>query len=106
MGYEVRIVKIQALTVDYAIGLQPAAAKDLVTIVGTRNPSRTKLQSAVPIDLIPVAAMAKEVGQTDLNQLLTYTAPSFQSSRQTVSDGTDHQDHQLRGLGSDQSWCL
>src|SRR4030095_14872789 len=41
------------------------------------------------------------------SQLLTYTAPSFQSSRQTISDGTDHVDPaQLRGLGSDQVLVL
>jgi iron complex outermembrane receptor protein len=47
--------------------------------------------------------LAKEVGQTDLSQLLTYSAPSFQSARQTVSMVTDHIDPaQLRGLGTDQ----
>ena len=52
--------------------------------------------------------MAKEnAGQTDLNQLLTYAAPSFQSTRQTIADGTDHVDPaQLRGLGSDQVLVL
>ena len=40
----------------------------------------------VPVDIIPIAALADHVGQTDLDQLLTYLAPSFQSSRQTVAD--------------------
>src|SRR4030095_3750010 len=41
------------------------------------------------------------------SQLLTYTAPSFQSSRQAIADGTDHVDPaQLRGLGSDQVLVL
>jgi len=51
--------------------------------------------------------LADHVGQTDLDQLLTYLAPSFQSSRQTVADGTDHIDPaQLRGLGGDQVLVL
>ena len=40
---------------------------------------------------------------TDLGQLLQYAAPSFHSTYQTLSDGTDHIDPAtLRGLGSDQ----
>jgi iron complex outermembrane receptor protein len=39
--------------------------------------------------------------------MLTYTAPSFQSARQTISDGTDHIDPAgLRGLGPDQTLVL
>ena len=42
-----------------------------------------------------------------LAQMLTYTAPSFQSARQTISDGTDHIDPAgLRGLGPDQTLVL
>ncbi|RYZ13580.1 MAG: hypothetical protein EOP49_54315, partial [Sphingobacteriales bacterium] len=48
-----------------------------------------------------------EIGQVDLNQILNYVAPSFQSARQTISDGTDHVDPaQLRGLGPDQVLVL
>jgi iron complex outermembrane receptor protein len=76
-------------------------------VVGSRNLSRTKVQTSVPVDVIPVGKISKDVGQTDLNQLLTYSAPSFQSTRQTTSDGTDHVDPaQLRGLGSDQILVL
>ncbi|HEY0432487.1 MAG TPA: TonB-dependent receptor, partial [Chitinophagaceae bacterium] len=47
------------------------------------------------------------MGQVDLNQILNYLAPSFQSSRQTIADGTDHLDPaQLRGLGTDQVLVL
>jgi len=107
VGYETRIIKIQNYSHEYFIGLQPAITATQITVIGTRNQTRTKLQSAVPVDVIQVAALAKQVGQTGLNQLLTYTAPSFQSSRQTVADGTDHIDPaQLRGLGSDQILVL
>lgn len=79
-----------------------------VVVTGTRSRNaRTKLNTPVPVDIIPVAKMANEVAQVDLNQLLTYAAPSFQSSRQAIADGTDHLDPaQLRGLGSDQVLVL
>ncbi len=79
-----------------------------VVVTGTRSRNaRSKLNTPVPVDVISVATMAKEVAQVDLNQLLTYTAPSFQSARQAISDGTDHLDPaQLRGLGSDQVLVL
>jgi iron complex outermembrane receptor protein len=45
--------------------------------------------------------------QTDLNQILNFTAPSFTSNSTTVADGTDHIDPaQLRGLGPDQVLVL
>jgi iron complex outermembrane receptor protein len=49
----------------------------------------------------------KNFAQNDVTQMLTYTAPSFQSARQTISDGTDHIDPAgLRGLGPDQTLVL
>jgi iron complex outermembrane recepter protein len=78
-----------------------------VTIVGSRSAGRTRTETPVPVDIIPLARVINEVGQVDLNQILTFIAPSFQSSRQTVSDGTDHMDPaQLRSLGTDQVLVL
>ena len=80
---------------------------DLVTVIGSRNATRTKLETAVPVDVIPLSTITSEIGQVDINQILTYVAPSFQSARQTISDGTDHVDPgQLRGLGPDQLLVL
>jgi iron complex outermembrane receptor protein len=79
----------------------------MVTIIGTRSPSRTRVQTPVPVDVIPISQIVNEMGQVDLNQILNYVAPSFQSARQTISDGTDHVDPaQLRGLGPDQVLVL
>src|SRR6476469_9468424 len=104
VGYKSGSIGVQDSATDYSIGLY-SLVNDLeqITVIGSRNLSRTNVQTPVPVDVIQVAKMAKEVGQTDLDQLLTYSAPSFQSARQTVSDGTDHVDPaQLRGLGTDQ----
>ncbi|WP_024768734.1 TonB-dependent receptor [Aquimarina macrocephali] len=90
------------------IVLQDAAAQlDDVILVGSRNPSRTATETAVPIDVIDITQMATQGPQTSINEILNYAAPSFTSQTQTVSDGTDHIDPaSLRGLGPDQVLVL
>ena len=89
------------------ITLQAAGSLTEITITGTRNPSRTRVETPVPVDVIPVSTVINDIGQVDVNQILTFIAPSFQSARQTISDGTDHIDPaQLRGLGTDQVLVL
>jgi len=78
-----------------------------VVVVGTRNVNRTVLDSPVPVDVLDVRELQKIAPQVDVNQLLTYVAPSFQSNRQSASDGTEHIDPaSLRGLGPDQVLVL
>ncbi|MCW3107309.1 MAG: TonB-dependent receptor, partial [Segetibacter sp.] len=87
--------------------LMEAGDLSMVTVIGSRNVSRTRTESPVPVDVIPLAQVINDVGQVDLNQILTFIAPSFQSSKQTIADGTDHLDPaQLRGLGTDQVLVL
>jgi iron complex outermembrane recepter protein len=107
VGYETSTIRINGRT-NLSIGLKPLESQlRNITVVGTRNLSRSKGQTAVAVDIIPISALAIDVAQVDINQILTYVAPSFQSSRQTVADGTDHIDPaQLRGLGSDQVLVL
>lgn len=78
-----------------------------IIVTGTRVGARSRIDSPVPVDIIPVSKAIYALGQVDLNQILTYIAPSFQSSRQTISDGSDHVDPaQLRGLETDQVLVL
>lgn len=92
-------------TID--IALEEGIELDNVVVVGSRNQNRTKIETPVPIDVIPLGQVVNDVGQVDLNQILTFVAPSFQSSRQAIADGTDHVDPaQLRGLGPDQVLVL
>ncbi len=89
------------------IALDAGTDLDNVIVIGSRNATRTKLETPVPVDVIPISSIVNEMGQVDINQILNYIAPSFQSARQTISDGTDHQDPaQLRGLGPDQVLVL
>jgi len=79
---------------------------DLV-VVGSRGRGvRSKLSTPVPVDVIRTSDI-KPFAQADVSQMLTYTIPSFQSARQTITDGTDHIDPAgLRGLGPDQTLVL
>jgi iron complex outermembrane receptor protein len=89
------------------ITLLSAGELNEVTVTGSRNPSRTRVETPVPVDVIPISTVINDIGQVDVNQILTFIAPSFQSARQTISDGTDHVDPaQLRGLGTDQVLVL
>lgn len=86
-----------------------ASAQDLneVVVTGSRaTEGRSNILTTAPVDVIS-AREIKAFAQTDVSQVLTYAAPSFQSSRQAVSDGTDHVDPaSLRGLGPDQVLVL
>jgi iron complex outermembrane receptor protein len=79
----------------------------MVIEVGSRSPERSRTDTPVPVDVVSVEEIADESGQLDLGQLLQYVAPSFNSNRQSGSDGSDHIDAAtLRGLGPDQVLVL
>ncbi len=78
-----------------------------VTVVGTRSLKRTATETPVAVDIIPIKQLTRNNGQTDLNQILHYLAPSFNSNKQSGADGADHIDPAtLRGLGPDQTLVL
>jgi iron complex outermembrane recepter protein len=106
-GYQTQEIDISSGS-DFKVMLKESGVNlNDVVVIGSRNQTRTKVETPVPVDVIPVQQVMNEVGQVDINQLLTYVAPSFQSARQAISDGTDHVDPaQLRGLGPDQVLVL
>ncbi len=107
IGFET--VEVDVTGKDFiSVALKDASAQlDDVVIVGSRNPSRTATETAVPIDVIDITQIATQGPQTSVNEILNYVAPSFTSQTQTVSDGTDHIDPaSLRGLGPDQVLVL
>ena len=80
---------------------------DEVTVTGSRNKKRTAVDTPVPVDVIDVKQISKATGQVDVNQLLQFAAPSFNSNKQSGSDGADAVDPAtLRGLGPDQTLVL
>ncbi|WP_339918009.1 TonB-dependent receptor [Yeosuana marina] len=106
LGYDTKEVAVssgQKITVSLTEGV----ALDEVMLIGTRNPNRSSIDTAVPVDVIDVSELVTAGPQVNLNQILNYVAPSFTSNTQTISDGTDHVDPaSLRGLGPDQVLVL
>lgn len=87
--------------------LADASILNQVTIVGSRNGNRSSTDTPSPVDVIDIREITTKQGQLDVNQLLQFAAPSFNSNRQTGSDGADHVDPaSLRGLGPDQTLVL
>jgi iron complex outermembrane recepter protein len=85
----------------------PNAPVVMVIEVGSRAVERSRTDTPVPVDVLPVSEIADEAGHLDLGQLLQFTAPSFNANRQSGSDGSDHVDAAtLRGLGPDQVLVL
>lgn len=87
--------------------MQSSGELNRVIIVGTRSTAvRTSTQTPVPVDIINSRELTM-TGQVEPTQMLNFVAPSFNSSRQTIADGTDHIDPAtLRGLGPDQVLVL
>ncbi|MBA2250422.1 MAG: TonB-dependent receptor [Chitinophagaceae bacterium] len=96
----------QTITTD-DVQLERGADLEAVTVVGSRSTVvRSNVQTAVPVDVINSRDLAA-TGQVEPTQMLNFVAPSFNSSRQTIADGTDHIDPAtLRGLGPDQVLVL
>jgi iron complex outermembrane recepter protein len=78
-----------------------------VTVIGTRSRVvRTKIDTPTPVDVISSKELVA-TGQTEVTQMINFIAPSFNSARQTIANGTDHIDPAtLRGLGPDQVLVL
>lgn len=78
-----------------------------VVILGSRGGARSKVDSPVPVDVFNIKESSVILPQNNIGQILNAIAPSFTSTIQTNSDGTDHLDPaQLRGLGPDQVLVL
>jgi iron complex outermembrane receptor protein len=107
VGFETKSEIVKGGILDVTLTSGTGQMLQDVVVIGSRNPTRTVTESAVPIDVISMKAIASQGPQVNLNQILNMVAPSFTSNTQTVADGTDHIDPaQLRGLGPDQVLVL
>ncbi|KIQ25386.1 TonB-dependent receptor [Flavobacterium sp. MEB061] len=107
VGLETKTLTVTGAVVNITLSGGSGETLQDVVVIGSRNPTRTVTESAVPIDVIAMKDIATQGAQTNLNQILNMVAPSFTSNTQTVADGTDHLDPaQLRGLGPDQVLVL
>lgn len=106
IGYTSQEIKIGEQQRIDAV-LQTGQALGEVIVTGSRGAGRTKLTTAVPVDVLDIKQLIGDAPQTNINQILNYLAPSFSSNTQTISDGSDHIDPaSLRGLGPDQVLVL
>lgn len=110
VGYQnvrraVTVAQGQTVTVD--VVLEKDRMLQNVTVVGSRSTTpRTNVQTASPVDVFTSRELLL-TGQLEPTQMINFVAPSFNSSRQTIADGTDHIDPAtLRGLGPDQVLVL
>lgn len=107
LGFKTTEIDVTGQSYVEIVLVEDSARLDDVVIVGSRNPSRTAVETPVAVDVIDVSAMRTLGPQVSINEILNYVAPSFTSQSQTVSDGTDHIDPaSLRGLGPDQVLVL
>jgi iron complex outermembrane recepter protein len=110
MGYEtiekkIKVVAGEITTIDFQLSETAVQFGESIVVLGSRT-ARTAVESTVPIDIISSTEI-RQSGFTEVNQLLTHFAPSFNASHQTISDGTDHiNPASLRGLGPDQVLVL
>lgn len=105
-GYQTKEVLVKGRIIEVQLVLESNSLDEIV-VVGSRNPKKSKLETAVPVDVVNLAKIRNTIPQTTTNDILTYLIPSFNSSRQSSSDGTEHIDPaSLRGLGPDQVLVL
>ncbi len=105
VGFDTQSVPVTGTTIN--VTMKSGVALDQVVLIGTRNPSRTAINSAVPVDVLDVEEIKENSPQITVTEILNYAAPSFSSNPQTISDGTDHiAPASLRGLGPDQVLVL
>lgn len=111
IGSETREVEVTVEAGGTAIAsiqlAESRASLSEVVVVGSRSTQvRTSVETVAPVDVIQSRDLVA-TGQVDISQQLNFVAPSFNSSRQTVADGTDHIDPAtIRGLGPDQVLVL
>lgn len=106
IGYERQEIGVGGRN-EIDVTLVEGVALGEVQIVGSRSYNRSATDSPVAVDVIDVADLASATGKIEINQILQYAAPSFNSTKQSGSDGADHIDPaSLRGLGPDQTLVL
>ncbi len=106
LGYSTQEVATTGAALSIKLA-ESSTSLDAVQVVGSRSQNRSVTDSPSPVDIIDIREVTAKTGQLDVNQLLQFVAPSFNSNRQTGADGADHVDPaSLRGLGPDQTLVL
>jgi len=106
IGYEPKTIKFDNedfLRIQLASGFK----LDEVFVVGSRNKNRKKIDAPVSTDVIQTKNVKKKSEFLEVNQFIQSEIPSFNATRQSGSDGSDHiTPASYRGLGPDQTLVL
>ncbi|MEO9967717.1 MAG: TonB-dependent receptor [Reichenbachiella sp.] len=106
VGYETQEVTATSASTPVKVTLEEGLSLNEVVVTGNRVKARTVLDSPVPMDNISVTEL-RGSGQPDIQRMLTFTVPSFNSQNQAISDATAHYDPaDLRGLGPSRTLVL
>ncbi|MGG8496746.1 TonB-dependent receptor [Tenacibaculum sp. TC6] len=105
IGYSSQIIQPKSQFVN--IFLKSGLELDEVLIVGSRNNNRRKADSPVSTDVIEIKDIEKNSEFLEVNQFIQNEIPSFNATKQSGSDGSDHIiPATYRGLGPDQTLVL
>ncbi|NBC36883.1 TonB-dependent receptor [Novosphingobium sp. FSY-8] len=106
---QISLVSASLLAVAIAV---PAFAADAapapgdIVVTGSRAAARSKLDTAVPVDVVSAASLSRQ-GTPELATALANVTPSIDFPRPSANDGTDAiRPATLRGLSPDQTLVL
>lgn len=111
IGLEKKTVSVsiaagETKVLDMELSASAEGLKEVI-VVGNRGVARTKIESAVPVDVIKMNQVDAVTAKPDLMSQLNQTVPSFNYNKQSGGDGSDAIDFaSLRGLGFDQTLVL
>lgn len=106
IGYNEADVEVTDASSPVNVTISAGIGLDEIVVTGNRTKPRTILDSPVPIDNFSVEELVSG-GKTNMEQMLNYKVPSFNSQNQAISDATAHFDPaDLRGLGPSRTLVL
>ncbi|MCC3151895.1 TonB-dependent receptor [Hymenobacter sp. BT770] len=108
VGYELREIEVPAgaTTLDVPMKTTTHTIADVIVVGNRASEARTNVDLPVPVDVLTAKEITK-TGQTELGQMIHFTAPSFNSTKHAISNVTSYVDPAtLRGLGPDQTLVL
>lgn len=107
LGYIKEEIPIKGRTVVDATLTEDSKTMEELTIVGSRNANRTKIESPVPVDVIDFKPLLESAPQVTVTQILQFIAPSFNSNPTSGGDASAGVNAaQLRGLSVDHTLVL
>lgn len=107
LGYATQEIAISGQTSILVTLEQAAEQLAEAVVVGTRGQARTKLETAVPVDVINISKQAINMPQQDVSQMLAAAAPSFTAFTSGGGDLSSFVSQpSLRGLAASQMLVL